>query len=131
MLDRVSPASYRAIIAGQSCWGIFPLLLGRSILSPFGFSFWHAGAQGRDPQIFKRRRESVSTENVQKEPMDRQRLSRAFAEAYRGDRNPTPIPRELMIAISEQTVKSLFPSNPQFITMIPVSAIRSERSFRD
>jgi len=31
MLDSVSPASYRAMIDGQSDWGIFPLLLDLSI----------------------------------------------------------------------------------------------------
>jgi hypothetical protein len=38
MFARVSPASYRAIIDGQSCWGIFPLLLDRSIPRPFGYN---------------------------------------------------------------------------------------------
>src|SRR5215469_4950602 len=36
MFASVSPASYRAIIDGQSCWGILPLLLARSILWPLG-----------------------------------------------------------------------------------------------
>ena len=34
MPANVSPASYRFMIAGQSCWGIFPLLLDLSILRP-------------------------------------------------------------------------------------------------
>jgi len=33
MLASVSPASYRAIINGQSDWGIFPLLLDFSIIN--------------------------------------------------------------------------------------------------
>jgi hypothetical protein len=34
-----------------------------------------------------------------------------FAEAYREDRNPSPISREIMIAISEQAGKGLFVSD--------------------
>jgi hypothetical protein len=34
MLAKVSPASWRAMIDGQSCWGIFPLLLDLSIPRP-------------------------------------------------------------------------------------------------
>ena len=36
MLASVSPASYRAIINGQSDWGIFPLLLDFSIIKDLG-----------------------------------------------------------------------------------------------
>ena len=35
MLAKVSPASYLFIIEGQSCWGIFPLLLDLSISRTF------------------------------------------------------------------------------------------------
>jgi hypothetical protein len=38
MAERVSPASYRLMINGQSFWGIFPLLLDVSILWTFGCS---------------------------------------------------------------------------------------------
>jgi len=36
MLASVSPESYRAIINGQSDWGIFPLLLDFSIINDLG-----------------------------------------------------------------------------------------------
>jgi hypothetical protein len=36
MLASVSPASYLAIIKGQSDWGIFPLLLDFSIIKDLG-----------------------------------------------------------------------------------------------
>ena len=36
MLANVSPESYRAIINGQSDWGIFPLLLDFSIIKDLG-----------------------------------------------------------------------------------------------
>src|ERR1051325_1108884 len=36
MLASVSPASYRAMISGQSDWGIFPLLLDFSIIKDLG-----------------------------------------------------------------------------------------------
>jgi hypothetical protein len=36
MLANVSPASYRPMIAGQSCWGIFPLLLDFSMQGTLG-----------------------------------------------------------------------------------------------
>jgi hypothetical protein len=35
MLAKVSPASYLLMIEGQSCWGIFPLLLDLSMSRPF------------------------------------------------------------------------------------------------
>ena len=46
MLASVSPESYRAIINGQSDWGIFPLLLDFSIIKDLGAtvpSFSHVG----------------------------------------------------------------------------------------
>jgi hypothetical protein len=46
MLASVSPESYRAIINGQSDWGIFPLLLDFSIIKDLGatvFSLSHSG----------------------------------------------------------------------------------------
>jgi hypothetical protein len=72
MLAKVSPASYRAIIAGQSCWGIFPLLLDRSMfLGSLAVTLSDHAAQGQNLQILKRRDRNVSTENAQIEPMDR------------------------------------------------------------
>jgi len=46
MLAKVSPAFISLMIDGQSCWGIFPLLLDLSISRTFGCSsvsvFWIA-----------------------------------------------------------------------------------------
>ena len=51
MLDSVSPASYRAMINGQSDWGIFPLLLDFSIIQPWVTSSWLAQVSARPTTI--------------------------------------------------------------------------------
>ncbi len=59
MLASVSPASCRAMIEGQSFWGIFPLLLDLSIwdlrLSILGSDFRSPGSEYSPPAIARRR----------------------------------------------------------------------------
>jgi hypothetical protein len=54
MLAKVSPASYRAMIEGQSFCGIFPLLLERSIFETFMDEFIGQPLQSSSLRIFRR-----------------------------------------------------------------------------
>src|SRR5579862_1431916 len=69
MLASVSPESYRAIINGQSDWGIFPLLLDFSIIKDLGAtvsSLSHAGCRPIVQDIYSARTRTKCSESHKK-----------------------------------------------------------------
>src|SRR5712691_7019931 len=65
MLASVSPESYRAIINGQSDWGIFPLLLDFSIIKDLGATVFRSRIQaiGRSCKTSAQRRHGPKIPN--------------------------------------------------------------------
>jgi hypothetical protein len=69
MLASVSPESYRAIINGQSDWGIFPLLLDFSIIKDLGAkvsSLSHVGCRPIVQDIYSVRTRTKCSESHKK-----------------------------------------------------------------
>lgn|SRR6516162_3259944 len=91
MLASVSPASYLLMIDGQSCWGIFPLLLDFFIRSTFDCSscFYILGPNSQTSTRDAKRHHR--TTRVGKSTARVTIAARQLAEAWREHGNPSLI----------------------------------------